>query len=253
MMNKNFSLILLVFLLAVSCQDPASVDATRKKIVKFDPNDVPPIFSITPNQIDIAMIRPNTTFQIDAVIQNITDNNISILGASFPKLIGVASLDGLQFPLALEKQGSVGSNKDFKFVFSTGNPGFYTDTLKYPEYKNPKVVLNAKVAHVFANDLIFDETHVNGFNLKFFRIKNLSNSKVSITEFELVDATGCYINEPRVVIPLTIFANSESDDIKITFNPTSIGLKSAFIKIKAVFESGEYYYYDKITITGEAI
>lgn len=252
-MHKIITLILTIIVFFVSCQDPASVDATRDKIVKYDPNDVPPIFSITPNVIELGIIRPNTVIETEAVIQNITNNNIVILGATFPKMLGIASIQGLHFPLTLDKQGLTGASKDFKFIFSASNPGLYLDTLKYPEYKNPKVILSAKVAHVFANDLSFDETNVNGFNLKFFRIKNLSNSKVNITEFELVDATGSYINEPRVVIPLVIPANSESDDIKITFNPTTIGIKSAFIKIKAVFESGDYFYYDKIAITGEGI
>lgn len=178
-MHKIIPIILTIIVFFLSCQDPASVDATRDKIVKFDPNDVSPIFSVTPNIIELGIIRPNFVIETEAVIQNITNYNITILGATFPKLHGIASIQGLQFPLTLDKQGLTGASKNFKFIFSASNPGLYLDTLKYPEYKNPKVVLSAIVAHVFANDLFFDKTNVNGFNLKFFRIKNLSNSKVT--------------------------------------------------------------------------
>ena len=45
MMVRLFILLLFVTVLG-GCQDPASVDATRDKKVKYDPNDVPPNFQI---------------------------------------------------------------------------------------------------------------------------------------------------------------------------------------------------------------
>lgn len=250
-MTSHLSLLLILLVILGSCQDPASVDATRDKKVKFDPNDVPPNFLITPDIINIGVIRPNQIFEIDLTATNITDNPVTLLGATFPRLYGKATLSGLDFPLLLAKQFSTGYTKEFKLTFASSVSGFYRDTLVYPNHKNPKVSLTAMVAHVYADDLVFDDTQINQFSLKFLQIRNNSSVDASITEFELIDTDGAFINEPKISLPMTIQAESFSEDIKLTFNPMRTGLYKATIKFKVVFASdSDFYYYDTVEISG---
>lgn len=247
--------ILLFFLsFLFSCQDPASVDATRDKKVKYDPNDVPPNFLITPSVINTDVLRPNQVYEIDLTMSNITDQQVTILDAYFPKLRSITSLIGIYFPFTLEMELTTGDTKDFKLRFQTSESGYYHDTLMYPNHKNPKVIFTARVAHVYANDLAFDDTQVNQFNLKLLQVRNNSTVVATITEFKLIDENGNYINEPEVNLPLNINPQSNSEDIKITFNPTTSGLHKSKIKFKVEFESGEnWYYYNEIGISGNGI
>ncbi|MCO5252635.1 MAG: hypothetical protein M9949_14600 [Candidatus Kapabacteria bacterium] len=250
MMVRLFILLLFVSVLG-GCQDPASVDATRYKEVKYDPNDVPANFLITPANIITNVIRPNQVYEIDLTMTNITDQQVIVLDANFPKLKTLTSFIGLYFPVTLEKEFTTGYTKDFKLRFQSNESGHYHDTLVYPTHKNPKVILTAKVAHVYADDLAFEDTQVNQFSLKIFQIRNNSAVVATITEFELIDAEGNFINEPEVSLPLPINPQSNSEDIRIAFNPTKSGLHNAKIKFKVEFESGDnWYYYDQIEISG---
>jgi hypothetical protein len=187
-------------------------------------------------------------------MKNITAQQVTIVDAYFPKLRSLTSFVGLYFPFTLEKESTTGYTKDFKLRFQTSESGYYHDTLMYPNHKNPKVLFTARVAHVYASDLAFDDTQINQFNLKLLQIRNNSTVVATITEFELIDEGGNFINEPVVSLPLTINPQSNSEDIKITFNPSKSGLHNAKIKFKVEFESGtNWYYYDEIGISGKGI
>jgi hypothetical protein len=137
MMVRLFILLLFVSVLG-GCQDPASVDATRYKEVKYDPNDVPANFLITPANIITNVIRPNQVYEIDLTMTNITDQQVIVLDANFPKLRTLTSFIDLYFPVTLEKEFTTGYTKDFKLRFQSNNPVIIMIHLSILTIKTPK-------------------------------------------------------------------------------------------------------------------
>ena len=244
--------IILVFL-TNGCKDPASVEADREKKVIYDPNNLPPQFEIIPKVIDMQTIEHGNSGESRFTIKNITDKQVKIKSLKFKNNQDNSSFPKTLFPIYLNPKGMMGDSLTVEFSLTPKYVGYFKDTIIFEDHKNPVAEVNAAIPAVFCTDLDFDEIQVGLFDLKIVNIVNLSPSEVTITEFEVYDVDNVFYNEPKFKVPSTIKPNSQSTDIRITFNPIHAKQYQAEIRFKAEFKSGNYPYKGVIIIKGKGI
>ncbi len=235
-----YILFIILFIFNNACKYPSSLDANREITVVYDPNDLPPVFLISPEEIDFGIVHPNKTISKEFRIYNITNHFITI-----EKMQAKNYLQNYSFntfvPFSLEKSGNTNDNRNIIVSFKADVTGNFDDKIDWGIYKNPITNLKAKVASVWADDINFETTKVGSFDLKFLKINNTSNYVATIDEFNIVDSDNVILIEPAVELPITISPNSSSQDIIITFYPKSAKTFSPYIKIKASYSGGDNY------------
>lgn len=237
----------------MSCQDPSGLDATRTKTVIFDPNNLPPVFSVTPEYIDFGILHPGKTYSKNFTLQNITNNEVRINNIRVNNFTA-NYLFNSGFPISLLKKGLENDSKTISASFLSQVPGKYDDNINWGEYKNPIMALSAKVASVWANDIKFDDTKVGSYNLKILNVINSSPSNAVITEFELTDPDGVMIISPPVSLPYNLAAYSQSENIFITFNSTGAKEFKAQIRMKVDYTgTGDNFTDEIIELVGKGI
>ncbi len=242
---KLLFIILISVILLSSCKDPSSLDATREKIKIYDPNDLPAVFKVIPDTIDLGIIHPGKLYSGNFSIENISNNIVKIesISATINKN---QYLFGDNTIINLNKKGEQGASRIVNYSFISDKPGNFDDIINWDSYKNPKTPLITKVASVWAEDIQFNNTKVGEFDLKILKINNNSDVEVSITDFLISDPDGVIINEPQVSIPLIIKPNSVTSDIFLTFRPKDTKEYNSKITIKAIYPDNSKHYTDEI-------
>jgi len=249
-MKYVLSLFIVIFF--ISCTDPSSVDADREKIVIDDPSQATPKFEIIPNTIDFGELLINSQKELQFKIKNLTDEKLTLSDIRFKNNPSLAQFE-ISSPIILQAKGDNFDNKDITVVFQPNTYGYFKDTLLIDNYKNPIPEVIAEINALFADDVIFSDTRISEFQLEIFNFKNISDKKVTITEFQLIDPNNVFLNEPSVSLPLTIPPYDESEDIKLTFNPIKSIKYEAEIMITAEFEGANYPYRKIIQLIGKGI
>ncbi|MBX3042279.1 MAG: hypothetical protein KIT33_08930 [Candidatus Kapabacteria bacterium] len=252
---KIFPLILtiLILVLFVSCQDPSALDATKSITVIHDPNNLPALFEVEPVEIDFGLLHPGKSIIRNVLIRNISNQIVNINEVKGTKFSENYSFSNAQ-NVFLTPKNSIGDSHSFGIKFESDLPGNYDNLLDWGTYRNPQTKVWAKVASVWAEDVRFDVTSIGNYDLKVFQLINSSDSKATITEFELIDSDGVMINEPVFSVPAEIEPHSVSKNIFITFNPNEVKVFKAKIRIKVIYaDSGEHYTDEIIELEGEGI
>lgn len=246
----KYLILILILTLFYGCQDPSSLDTQKDIKVIFDPNNLPPVFSVEPSVIDFGLIHPSKVYSKNIKIKNITSKLVSINSISVKNFTNLFSFETQ--PVLLAAKGASGDESNVNCIFTSSNPGKFDDEIIWSGYKNPQLKILSKVAAVWADDIVFGETIIGSYELKFLNIINSSNADVKITKFEIIDTSGVFINEPVVNIPFVINAKSSSNDIRISFNPKSANLFKGEIQIEAEYlnGSGEYFTDEIIILEG---
>lgn len=244
--------LLIIILFLVSCTDPSSVDADREKIVLDDPSKALPKFEIIPSTINFNEMLINSQQELQFKIKNLTAERISINDLRLKNFPNFAQFN-YTTPIILEPKGDKQDNKDIIINFNAYQYGYFKDTLLFDNYKTPITGVISEIPALYTEDIYFDDTRISEFQLEIFNFKNISDKKVTITEFQLIDTNNVFLNEPSVSLPLIINSNSESDDLKLTFNPINSISYQAEIRIKATFEGANYPYRKVIKIFGKGI
>lgn len=248
---KYLGLILLI-LLSISCTDPTSVDADREKILIDDPSKSPPKFEVNPSVIDFGEILIDTQNSIEFSIKNLTDSELIIANIQLKNYKEISRFIG-QFPIVLKSKGIAGDNQNVELKFTPNIYGYFADTISFDNFKTPLTLVKATIPALYADDINFSDTRISEFQLELFKFKNISDKQAIITDFELIDENNVFINEPKVQLPLNINPNSESNDIKLTFNPSESANYQAEIRITANFVGANYPFRRIIKIKGKGI
>ncbi|HRP01038.1 MAG TPA: hypothetical protein PLE30_00150 [Candidatus Kapabacteria bacterium] len=232
-----------------SCTDPTSVDADRKKIVIDDPSKAPPKYEILPNILDFGEILFGQQANLNCSIKNLTNKELLLSNVrlkSNPNLLKLSDI----LPIILNSKGDINDNKALAFSLQADKYGYFIDTLLIDDNKNPVTIVKASIPALYADDIEFSDTQVSEFQLSSFNFKNISNQKATITEFTLIDENNVFLNEPNVQLPIIINPKSNSNDIKIIFNPNAAISFKAKILINATFEGTDYPFRRVVNISG---
>lgn len=248
----KYLLFLLILVLSWSCTDPASVDADREKIVIDDPSKYPAKYEINPNILDFGELLINSEKNIQFNIKNLTNDILTLNNFSLKNNSSNAVFIRSQ-PLILQANGSELDNQDVSLNLTARNYGYLKDTLLIDNFKNPLIEVRAEIPALFTNDINFADTKISEFRLAIFNFKNISNTRAVISEFELLDSNNVFLIEPKIELPIIVEPNSESVDIKLTFNPVSPKVYIAEIRIKATFDGVDYPYKKVVKLSGFGI
>ncbi|MFA7627690.1 MAG: hypothetical protein WCZ17_11670 [Candidatus Kapaibacterium sp.] len=253
MSNKHtafLSCLCLSLMLLVSCQDASMLDSTKEIIIIHDPNNLPPVFSVTPEEIDFKILHPGKTYSSNMTLKNISEGQVSLTDIYTDQYNENYSFDFTN-PLVLEPQGSGGFAKTVNITFHADEPGNYDDIIRWSDYRNPKTPIKSKVASVWAEDISFGDVTVGDFGLKSIQIHNSSDIEAKIMNIEIFDPDSVILNAPPIETPFVISPKSNSGNIFFTFYP--VHAKSYSIKVKLTVEylsPGTYFTDDEIEITG---
>ena len=218
-------IVFLLFLNLFSCKSPLDIDAIRDKDTVFDPNNSPAVIKVIPDNIDFGMVLPNDSMELFFEIENLTKNEVNITKIVFKQNINF-NINKITLPIKLEKL----SKSDKQTIqFRADSAGYYFDTLIFNDYKKPYLFLKAKVPHVYARDLNFEDTKVGGISGKVLRIYNDGSDKATISAIEILENKNIFFNE-SINLPLEILPKSFSN-IVINFNPAQSILYKSKIKL----------------------
>lgn len=229
--------LLILSLIVIRCSDPLGVEAEREKIVKWDPDSLPPVFEIVPNIIDLGIILPDDSLNYQFYIKNITSHNDTIKSLTLKNNPDHAVFTLPQAPVILKPSSTEGDKVDISMNFHALSIGYFKDTILFEGYNNPKTIVKAELPAVFARDLDFQEKKLFIYSIGIFKIFNRSNVRVTITEFKINDSESIFTNVPTFETPYIINPNSASEDIKITFCPNRETTFVKDIRFKAVFDN----------------
>lgn len=246
-------LLTFLFMSLIACQDPSGLDATKNIHVIYDPNNLPAVFELEPNEIDFELLHPGKTYTKNFIIRNISSKQVRINNIKANSYLDKYNFS-TSLPIDLNPKGSTGHSISASVSFMSEKPGDYTDYINWVDYKNPHTKLIAKVASVWADDVKFIDTKVGEYDLKVLNIVNSSDVEATITEFELIDPDKVIILSPPLVVPTVIEPNSSSRNIFLTFNSSKAKVFKAQIRIKVSFSgSGEHYTDEIIELEGRGI
>jgi hypothetical protein len=251
-MIRKFKVIIITLILLNSCGDPLSVDAVREKKVINDPNDAPAEFEFIPDSINIQDILIGEEVSLDITIKNLTSKNLILNNYVFKNYSDdFRVLNNL--PIFINPKDSYGSNLKLEIKYKPTKYGYLLDTFYFQNFKKPILKINSIVPALYSNDLDFGGVSVGEYELKTFKFTNLSNTTAIINSFELIDKNNVFLNEPKVNLPIIIKPNSESEEIRIIFNPTYYSQFNGQIKINATFENKNYPFRNIINLKGNGI
>lgn len=252
-MKINYIIVFLSILLLNACQDPSGLDANREISVIYDPNNKPPQFRVEPEEVDFGLVHPGKTYQKTVKIINITNQVVPINSIAAKNYFDYYSFSA-DLPISLSPKGSANESSEITISFESSLPADYTDQINWVDYKNPRTKIIAKVASVWGNDLLFEDTKVGSFDLKVLNIINSSSVNATITSFEIIDNDNAFLIEPAFVTPQIIDANSSSRNIFVTFNPNGKKDFNAQIRITVDYgESGNHFTDQVIELNGKGV
>jgi len=251
-MIRKFSIIILTLIFLNSCGDPLSVDAVREKKLINDPNDVPAELEFIPDSIIIQEILIGEEISISLNLKNLTSKSLVLSNYVFKNY----SDDFIvlnNFPITINPKETNGSNLELQLKYKPSRYGYLLDTFYFHNFKKPILKINSLVPALYSKDLNFGDISIGDYELKTFKFINLSNTKAIINSFELIDKNNVFLNEPKVNLPIIVKPNSESEEVRIIFNPTYYSQFNAQIKINATFENKNYPFRNIIHLKGNGI
>lgn len=214
-----------VIIIINSCKSPLDIDAIRDKDTVFDPNNLPALIKVIPDSLDFGLVLPNDTTTCEFELENITKNEINISKILIKKNIYFKLYESI-LPFKLEK---FSKSQKISIKFIADSSGYFFDTVIFNDYKKPYLYLKAKVPHVYARDLIFEDTKVGGISGKVLRIYNDGNDTAVVTGVEILENKNIFFNE-QLNQPIEILPKSFSN-IVINFNPAQSILYKSKIKL----------------------
>lgn len=248
----KYSIIILTLILLNSCGDPLSVDAVREKKVLNDPNDAPAEFEFIPDSINIEEILIGEEISLSLTVKNLTSKSL-ILNNYIFKNYSDDFIVLNKFPLLINPKESNGSNLKLELKYKPSRYGYLKDTFYFQNFKKPILKINSIVPALYSDDLDFGDILIGEYELRTLKFINLSNTTAIINSFELIDKNNVFLNEPKVNLPIIVNPNSESEEIRIIFNPTYYNQFNGQIKINATFENKNYPFRNIIHLKGNGI